>query len=357
MTRDDAADGKIGVIIVTYQSGAFITECLESLFAASGSGLRVVVIDNNSADTTCQVVRDWALGAVPYAHPAASPLATPQAMPKPLSFAEATAIEPQTSAQQLTLLRSPVNGGFAFAINLGLKLLCPDPEIDIFWVLNPDCVVPPETVPAILAAARECSFGLLGGRTIYYERPWEIQTDGGRVSRWNGVCHSVNAGQAADSVAMPDAATIDYVTGANLIVSRKFVEQTGPMTEDYFLYYEEVDWAFRRQNLSLQLCRDVRVFHRGGTSIGTGDTTRRPSPFANYFNYRNRLRFVRRFSPSNYPVALMFALAKAASLLARLAWDEAAAVFTGALSLAPPKGVRTRIADPAAQKIAFGDRK
>ena len=82
-----------------------------------------------------------------------------------------------------------------------------------------------------------------------------------------------------------------------MVVSRDFLARVGPMREDYFLYYEEVDWALRRGDLPLAFAGDAIVYHHGGTSIGTGRLDERPSAFSNYFNYRNRMRFMRRFHP------------------------------------------------------------
>lgn len=345
----------IGVVVVSFNSDAFIDECLESLFASEGAALRVVVVDNQSTDNSCAAIRDWASGHVAFRRRTTSPLAPAPVVPKPIALDDLPANSPPTLSGPLTLLRSPLNGGFAYAVNLGLRWLLADPDIDLFWVLNPDCVVPPNTVAAIASAGHGGNFSLMGGRTIFYERPNEIQTDGGLVSRWTGRCTSLHSGLSPATTALPDAGEIDYITGASMVATREFIEISGLMDEAYFLYYEEVDWAFRRNALPLRISPAMVVYHRGGTSIGTGDTVRRASPFANYFNYRNRMRFVRRFIPFVGAIAIGHALAKAAQLLLKGAAEEAQAVLTGALSLPPPRAVRARIAEGASRTQAFGD--
>jgi len=351
-----SAEPRIGVVIVAFQSAAIIDECLESLFAARGADLRVVVVDNASVDATCDVIADWASGRVPYRRRADSPLAPAEVVVKPIAWVDAPVDAAPAMPCDLTLLRSPFNGGYAHGVNAGLRLLLADPLIEYIWVLNPDCVVPPETPAAIMDATAGERFSLLGGRTLFYERPGEIQTDGGRVSRRTGTCKSVNAGRSSATTLMPCATTLDYITGASLVAARKFVEAAGPMEEDYFLYYEEVDWAFRRGTLPLRVSASMVVYHRGGTTIGTGDTTRRPSAFANYFNFRNRLRFVRRFLPGSRLATVGYGLAKGAQLLCKGAIGEAAAVIAGTLALPPPARVSERISDATARAYAFGDR-
>ena len=56
--------GTIGVVIVAFNSAPVIAECLESVFASRDADLAVVVVDNDSTDSTVQVVEDWASGGV-----------------------------------------------------------------------------------------------------------------------------------------------------------------------------------------------------------------------------------------------------------------------------------------------------
>lgn len=325
----------IGVAIVAFNSSDVIPACLDSLFASEGVRLRVAIADNASTDETVALVREWAA-----LHPA-------------VSFAERAVSDANAPGAALTLLHSPVNGGYAHGVNLGLSHLLRDPELELFWVLNPDCEVDPDAARLYCEHGADGQFALMSGRTVYREGSGAIQTDGGRVHRWTGVCKSVNAGADPATATLPDPASLDYLTGANLVASRRFIERTGPMMEDYFLYYEEVDWAFRRGDLPLRLAPGATVYHHGGTTIGSGSVTRRATPFANYFNYRNRIRFVRRHRPVAVPIAMAYALAKAAQLTAQGARAEAGAVIAGTLGMAPPAAVRERIA-PDARRLAFG---
>jgi GT2 family glycosyltransferase len=128
------------------------------------------------------------------------------------------------------------------------------------------------------------------------------------------------------------------------------------MVEDYFLYYEEVDWSFRRGDLSIIYAEGAVVYHHLGTSIGSATLKRPPSAFANYFNYRNRIRFVRRFYPSHLPVAYGYSALKIAALAARGAGQEALAAFCGLFDLPPPPSVRGRLS-PDAAEVAFPGRR
>lgn len=334
-------DPALGVAIVAFNSADVILPCLESLFASRGVALRAAVTDNASDDATVELVREWA------GWRAASDAA--------FSFAELPAGSAAAPTATLTLLRSDCNGGYGYGVNAGLRLLMRDSALSLFWVLNPDCVVPAGTVAAYCRAGADGAFALMSGRTVYCEDPDRIQSDGGRVSRWTGVCSSVNAGRARAGTAMPDAASLDYLTGGNVVASRRFIERAGLMPEDYFLYYEEVDWAMRRGDLPLRLAENAIVQHHVGTAIGSGTDSRRSSPLSNYFNFRNRIRFLRRHRPLSIPLALAHAAAKSAQLVFQGARAEAQAALAGAFGLPPPDAVRARIAPGRARLLAFGD--
>jgi len=337
MNAADVSGGcDLGVAIVTFQSEEIIGECLDCLFASAGAKLRVVVVDNASSDATLEVIGKWAASRAPE-----------------ISFAQGAVGEIACASADLTVLRSPVNGGFAYGTNRAIEALMGDKALDLFWLVNPDARVLPAAAALFAKHGADGAFSLMGGRTLFAERPDFVQTDGGKVSRLTGVCQSVNWGRTKGNAAMPQAGELDYITGANCVVSRAFVERAGLMEEDYFLYYEEVDWAFKRGDLPLRLVPEAQVLHLGGTSIGTGAIGRLPSPFSNYFNYRNRMRFMRRFRPLALPMVLAFGLAKVVQLLVLGAREEAYGAFAGLLGLAPPQKVRARIA-PEAHALAFG---
>ena len=139
-----------------------------------------------------------------------------------------------------------------------------------------------------------------------------------------------------------------------MVASRFFIEKAGLMEEDYFLYYEEVDWAFCRKDLPILLAPDALVYHHGGTSIGTGSVVRLASPFANYFNFRNRIRFARRHLQWRLPIVYLGALAIGVQLFLKGGTSEAWALVCGVFNLRPPRDVSKRISDKSARKLAFG---
>jgi GT2 family glycosyltransferase len=340
----------LGVVIVTFNSSDVILDCLESLLAATGVRLTIVVVDNASTDGTPALLRDWAAGRVDWQSPPDMPFTLyPCAKPVDLH------LQPVLGAQNhsLALVETGVNGGFAYGVNRGLAGLAGLAGLDRFWVLNPDSAVPADTARAFATeSGPAANFALMGGRLLYLDSPDQIQLDGGYVNWRTGVTKNVNQHGPASSPP-PDPTRFDFITGASMVVSRQFYETVGPMREDYFLYYEEVDWALRRGALPLAYCPGGIVYHRAGTSIGSPSPTRAASPLSLYFKHRARMRFLRRFSPLSLPLALAFSLAKTGQLLLRRDVRGAVTLMRASLGLPPPTVVRQMFTSEAAQ-YAFG---
>ena len=295
-------------------------------------------------------------GETPYIAPLDMPFPIAP-VPKPLAYTEGGPdLVPAASdaALQVALIQTGTNCGFAGGVNAGLAYLAQFPDIQHFWILNPDSLVLIETVGnlAKTAAATE-PYSLMGGFVNYIDPPGKIQIDGGVVNWKTGVTSNYNVGQPIESTAPPDPSQYDFVTGASMVASRTFYERVGPLKEDYFLYYEEVDWAMRRGgDLPLAYCQGMDVYHRAGTSIGSPTVERPATPFSQYFKHRGRMRFIRRFKPASLPFAFAYTAAYIVKMLLLRAWPEAWAVVTGSLGMKAPATIRNRLG-PAAAKIAF----
>jgi GT2 family glycosyltransferase len=335
----ETATGTIGVVIVAFNSESVIRDCLHSLYQSRGPCLKVVIVDNASTDDTRDVIRHWASTISGFAEVS------------PIQAASASA-----EAADYLLVCATINAGFAAGVNIGLRHLRSQPDIDLFWILNPDIRVRSDAAECYARRAGEVgTFSLMGGRTLYINPKDTIQSDGGNLNAWTGMCANANLGRHASETCYPSAPQFDYIPGANIVVSRAFLDSAGLMDESYFLYYEEVDWAFRRGALSLTYAPGAIVEHHGGSAIGSptlGKT--QGTSFANYFNYRSRMRFMRRFYPWRLPVAYIYSVLKVVRLVMQGFYDEAHGAFRGLHALPPPANVRRRLTDEAA-RIAFED--
>lgn len=68
--------------------------------------------------------------------------------------------------------------------------------------------------------------------------------------------------------AVAEPLTVDWVSGACLCVRREVIEQIGGLDENFFLYFEDVDWCKRMRQPGWQVVYNplVQVVHLGGQS-------------------------------------------------------------------------------------------
>ena len=259
-----------------------------------------------------------------------------------------------TEKQTKIILRElPINGGFAFGVNSALDVLFNEYGCERVLVLNPDATLHPDCL-SIFQSYDPGPFSIMGGRVLYYENRDMIQIDGGIIDRRSGVTHNYNLFEHV-SKSPPQPEHLDFITGASMVVSRAFYEAVGPMREDYFLYYEEVDWALRRGDLPLAYCPGALVYHRAGTAIGSATLGRPASPFSLYFKHRARLRFVRRHFPRAVPTALAYSCAKAAQLAVKGYLTEAWTILYASFGRPPSKAITARLGPEAAALLATFD--
>lgn len=315
------AHSKLGVVIVTHNARDCIADCLQSLGPVPPDRLRAVVVDNASTDET------------------------------------QTHLSSKLATTRFDLIQNPVNGGFARAVNVGLGFLLGDARLSHFWILNPDCTVRPgssETLLRFLDLGN--GKGLTGGRVAYRAPHGVIQTDGGRIDLRTGATHNLHQGLAAKTCPPPDREQIEFVSGASLVASRAFVETVGPVREEFFLYYEEVDWALRRGSFPIEHCPEFVVDHVAGASIGSGAPGRAASAFSCYFLHRSRVAFLRKLRGNPGWRGYGYGLAKAAQAVGHGHLAASEEILRGTFGVPPSRRVKRRLSAETLALIEGGAR-
>jgi len=236
-----------------------------------------------------------------------------------------------------------VNGanlGFAAGNNVGVRLAMRDPDCQFVWLLNNDTTVAPDALARVVARAEsDPTIGLCGSTLVYHHNQQMVQAFGGATyNSFSGKSRHIGAFAPLSAVPTDPTETenrMSYVVGAAMLVRRAYLEQVGLMQEDYFLYYEEIDWATRgRSRFRLGYAPESVVFHKEGASIGT--SAGGGSPLSLFYLYRNRVRYAWRYHRILVPSVLFFCAVDLAKLVVRRRWPQVFAALRGVLQFSPP---------------------
>lgn len=293
----------LGIVLVNWNRWADTIECLESVLRST-IPVRIIVVDNASSDNSVEHIIAWANGmqeAVPIS--AAMSRFSQPGCPKPVPFERMSAADLEKSdavaRQVLTLVEAGANLGFAGGNNVGLRLLMADPRVNWFWLLNNDTVIEPTAAEALVRRMSTThDIGMCGTIVRYYHDPNVVQAlNGHSFNMWTGQSQGIGSRQPISKPFDPKRVVdqTDFVVGASLGVSRRFLETIGPMEDRYFLYFEEIDWAARNDGrFAIGFANAATIFHKEGGSIGSSGVPGARSVGSDYWLTRSRLAFMRR---------------------------------------------------------------
>lgn len=319
---------RVYIVLLNWNGWKDTIACLESLSQLDYANARWVVCDNASTDESMAQLRGWgmaaadrgALSMVEMNHDTALDGGDPNRDP------------------MLALIQTGANLGFAGGCNVGAAYAMARGDAAYVWLLNNDTIVDAQALAALVARASEPDApGIVGSTLCYLDAPERIQSlGGGTFNPVRAMTRHIADGEARRELSIAEArqieATMHYVVGASMLVSRRFLDRVGLMQDDYFLYFEEIDWAERARRLDPTLTlgfapRSI-VFHKVGASAGTHAR----SLLSLRYLTANRLRFVKRFYRAYLPVARMSVLWEGSKALLKGRLGEARLVLRLALS-------------------------
>jgi len=310
---DQKENPLVYIVILNWNGWADTIECLESVFRSNYPRFRVIVCDNDSTDGSMEYIKAWAEGRLACLVDPANPLRRLSSPPlaKPVAYSEYDSSraekDPQTVTETpLVLIGTGDNLGFAGGNNVGLRRAMTDGKCRYVWLLNNDTAVDPDALRQLVRRMQEKpAAGICGSKLLFYHNPDLVQALGGATyNKWLGSNRHLGLFQNRSQPVNPEAIEkkMQYVIGASMLVSRAFLEMVGLMSEEYFLYFEELDWIARAKGRFCLAYADLsKVFHKEGGSAGTSSDPQQKSLRAEYFTIRNRLVFTRKFYPWALP--------------------------------------------------------
>jgi len=285
----------IWIVIVNFRTSDLTIDCLRSLSkqVADLSNLHLVVVDNSSGDDSVLKITN--------------------------------AIESERWSSWVEVMPLDRNGGFAFGNNASIRqALASTHLIDYVMLLNPDTIPLPGAIKALVDFMdTNPDAGIAGSQLVNtkggvecsahnFPSPLNELNGGARLGVLSRLL-SLKETSAAQTISHQ----CDWVSGASMIIRRQLLEDIDLMDEEYFLYFEEVDFCHRAYQAGWECwyVPDSRVIHLEGASTDICSTAKRRAGY--WYDSRRRF-FVKHYGISGLAVAdVLWALGRSTYLLRR----------------------------------------
>jgi len=268
------ADPRVSVVIVNFNAGELLTECVRSVLS-SNMPVEVFVSDNGSTDESIRFLED------------------------------------NIHDERLHIICNGKNLGFAKANNRVLA----DTKGGHLLFLNPDCLIQGDTLERLIAEMdSRHDVGMAGclicnpdgseqaGCRRRVPTPWRTLV---RLFYLDKLFpnHPKFQNIALSLTPLPDKPIeIEAISGAFMLVRRTAMEDVGLLDEGYFLHCEDLDWCmrFRQKGWKILFVPDVEITHAKGTCSHA-----RPVR-VEWHRHKGMVRFYRKFFRHQYPLPLMW---------------------------------------------------
>lgn len=245
---------KVSVISVNFNQPAVTEALLESISKTNTySSLEIIVVDNGS---TTNPIPQW-----------------------------------KSQYPDVIFIRSEANLGFAGGNNLGIDAAtgC------YFFLVNNDTEFTEGLVERLVNTLEsDVTIGVISPKIKYFQFPDTLQYVGFTPMNYY-TCANKCIGQFEKDNGQYDHLSVatGFCHGAAMMLRREAVEKAGVMTENFFLYYEEMDWIehIKRAGYQAWVNTEALIYHKESVSVGQG------SALKEYFMNRNRILFIRRNAP------------------------------------------------------------
>ncbi len=245
----------IVAIIVNWNRKELLSEAISSLVEDGYSNIKIVVVDNASADDSIEMVRSiW---------------------------------------PDVFIIENAQNLGYSKGNNQGIEV-AHQLGADFLLFLNNDATIKPGCLTELISifkADPEC--GAASPFIVYADKPDLIWFGGGEVSLWNGRVSHKHIRTKFIPV-LYHTETTEYITGCALLVRGIAIREIGGFDERFTLYNEDVDLClrFRKAGWSLKVTPLALALHQVSASTGGG-----LSPLKAFYRARSTAILMKKWIP------------------------------------------------------------
>ncbi len=213
----------VSIIILNYNGGKLILECIESIYKTKNCNYEIILIDNGSSDDSYNICKE--------------------------------------TFPQIILLKNEKNIGLS-ARNIGIK----NAKGNFFVFLDSDTKVDPNWLLHFIESYKQHGEGLYQPKFLKMDSNF-IDSAGNKINIF-GLAYSIGKGEL-DKGQYEKFQTMSYPAGTCLFTSMATIKKIGEVDDIFFAYHDDVDLGWRGLHLGIKSYYEPKViiYHFGSPTF------------------------------------------------------------------------------------------
>ena len=250
-------DISVAVILVNWNGYEFTRACLDSLRKMDFPDFQVILVDNASQNQEGQRLK--------------------KAFP------------------EIDLIENSENLGFAGGNNVGIRHAL-EKGFTHVMLLNNDTEVEPDFLGEMIRKFNQNpKLGVVQPLILFLHDPKKIWSAGGKWISAFGRAITLGDRHPICDYRFKKS-ELDWATGCCMLISREALLKTGLLNQQYFAYFEDVEWSlrFREAGFGIALAEKAIIYHEAGAASKKKNSEGTLSPRVFFYHVRNQFFLIRR---------------------------------------------------------------
>ena len=209
----------VSVVVLNYNAGKLLENCIDSLKKSSHTNLEIIVVDNISSDSSQKKCKE--------------------------------------KFPDIKLIQNNKNLGYCGGNNVGIK----DAKGEFIVILNPDTIVQTNCIDELVSAYNKFGEGLYQPKILSLNEEDIIQSTGNMLHIFGFGFARDKGGKIVDKI--EEIEKIGYASGTCLFTSREVFDKIGLLDEFLFLYHDDLDLGWRAAQIGINsyYVPKSKIFH------------------------------------------------------------------------------------------------